>query len=108
MKKQPPVSRKGTFCRGRRVKGTESAQQKQIKKTELQYKHKTGRTNAYSGSGMQAVFLGGSGPRIGPPGTGVFLPRDPSELRNKSGIVIFILSHYFVFYLNSFTTKIKK
>ncbi|KAL8516259.1 hypothetical protein ACS0TY_014789 [Phlomoides rotata] len=87
VKNQPPVSKKGPFCRGRRVKGTESAQQKQIKKTELQYKqhYTTGRAIGYSGSGMQAVFLGGSGPRVGPPGTGVFLPRDLSELKNKSG-----------------------
>ncbi|XP_042042585.1 uncharacterized protein LOC121787794 isoform X3 [Salvia splendens] len=70
--------------RGRRVRRSESAQQK----TEQQYR---GREwggpviNGYSGSGMQAVFLGGSGPRIGSSGTGVFLPRDPTEPKTKSG-----------------------
>ncbi|KAI6671058.1 hypothetical protein NL676_005943 [Syzygium grande] len=40
-----------------------------------------------AGSGMRAVFLGGSGPGNGSSGTGVFLPRgagnDPSESRKK-------------------------
>ncbi|KAG6436213.1 hypothetical protein SASPL_101098 [Salvia splendens] len=68
--------------RGRRLRRSESTQQK----TEQQYKQYRGREwgggpviNGYSGSVMQAVFLGGSGPRIGSSGTGVFLPRDPTE-----------------------------
>ncbi|KAI3461557.1 hypothetical protein Pfo_018220 [Paulownia fortunei] len=95
LKNQPPVSKQGPVCRGRRVKGTESAQQKQVQKTEQHYVQyrKTewgighGR-NGHSGSGMQAVFLGGSGSRSGSPGTGVFWPRvtsDPTELKKKPG-----------------------
>ncbi|KAG6436215.1 hypothetical protein SASPL_101100 [Salvia splendens] len=74
--------------RGRRLRRSESTQQK----TEQQYKQYRGREwgggpviNGYSGSVMQAVFLGGSGPRIGSSGTGVFLPRDPTEPKTKSG-----------------------
>ncbi|KAK4441091.1 hypothetical protein Salat_0444000 [Sesamum alatum] len=82
----------------RRAKGTESTQQKQFQKTEQhpqQYMQYRGREwgfchgrNGHSGSGMQAVFLGGSGSRSGSPGTGVFLPggaRDPTHLKKKSG-----------------------
>lgn len=91
LKNQPPVSKEG-LNRRRRVRGTQSAQQKQMQKTEQQYKQYRGREwgggvaiNGYSGSGMQAVFLGGSGSRSGFNGTGVFLPRDPTELKNKTG-----------------------
>lgn len=98
LKNQPPVSKEGPFSRGRRVKGTESARRKRTRKTEqdyMQYRGKewgigVGRTG-YSGPGMQAVFLGGSGSRSGSPGTGVFLPRDPTDLKNKSGTVLFSL-----------------
>lgn len=95
VKNQPPVSREGLNL-GRRVMGTESAQQKQMQKTELQYKqYRGGREwgvgrNGYSGSGMKAVFLGGSGPRSGS-GTGVFLPRDPTELKHKSGCAMVLM-----------------
>ncbi|KAH6810482.1 hypothetical protein C2S51_024244 [Perilla frutescens var. frutescens] len=97
LKNQPPVSKEG-LNRGRRVRRTESAQQKQMQKTEQQYKQQyrgrewgvgVGR-NGYSGSGMKAVFLGGSGPRTGS-GTGVFLPRDPTELKNKSGCAMVLM-----------------
>lgn len=93
LKNQPPMSKEG-LNRRRRVGGTESAQQKHLQKTEQQFKQYRGREwgigggvarNGYSGSGMQAVFLGGSGPRIGSNGTGVFLPRDPTEFKNKTG-----------------------
>ncbi|KAK6137756.1 hypothetical protein DH2020_028508 [Rehmannia glutinosa] len=81
-------------CR-ERVKVSESAQQKQFQKTEHHYMQYRGREwgvgrgrKGYSGSGMQAVFLGGSGSRTGSTGTGVFLPRvtsDPTELKKKPG-----------------------
>ncbi|XP_047969574.1 uncharacterized protein LOC125213209 isoform X2 [Salvia hispanica] len=75
--------------RGRRVRRSESAQPNQLQKTEQQYRGglEWGGVgiNGYPGSGMQAVFLGGSGPRLGCTGTGVFLPRDPTELNKKSG-----------------------
>ncbi|KAK4408593.1 hypothetical protein Sango_0440300 [Sesamum angolense] len=92
LKNQPEVVSKER----RRAKGTESTQQKQLQKTEQQqYMQYRGREwgishgrNGHSGSGMQAVFLGGSGSRSGSPGTGVFLPRgarDPTHLKKKSG-----------------------
>ncbi|KAL0460554.1 UNVERIFIED_CONTAM: hypothetical protein Slati_0682600 [Sesamum latifolium] len=92
LKNQPEVVSKER----RRAKGTESTQQKQLPKTEQQhYMQYRGREwgishgrNGHSGSGMQAVFLGGSGSRSGSPGTGVFLPRgarDPTHLKKKSG-----------------------
>ncbi|KAK6138002.1 hypothetical protein DH2020_028256 [Rehmannia glutinosa] len=81
-------------CR-ERVKMTESSQRKQFQKTEHHYMQYRGREwgvgrgrNGHSGSGMQAVFLGGSGLRTGSTGTGVFLPRvtsDPTELKKKPG-----------------------
>ncbi|XP_057772391.1 uncharacterized protein LOC130991974 isoform X2 [Salvia miltiorrhiza] len=90
LKNQPPVTKERS-TRGRRVRRrSESAQPQQLQKTEQQYKQYRGiewggvGINGYSGSGMQAVFLGGSGTRIGSNGTGVFLPRDPTELKNKS------------------------
>ncbi|GFP82490.1 hypothetical protein PHJA_000392000 [Phtheirospermum japonicum] len=93
LKNQPPVSKEGHFCRGRRVKGTESTQQKQLKKTQQDY-YRPRQYRGRNGSGMQAVFLGGSGPRNGPPGTGVFLPRptsDPTDLKKKSGCSIVLM-----------------
>ncbi|XP_011089791.1 uncharacterized protein LOC105170638 isoform X2 [Sesamum indicum] len=89
LKNQPEV-----VCKERRrAKGTESTQQKQLPKTEqqhyMQYRGREwGISHGHSGSGMQAVFLGGSGSRTGSPGTGVFLPRgarDPTHLKKKSG-----------------------
>ncbi|KAL7082091.1 hypothetical protein ACP275_14G078900 [Erythranthe tilingii] len=96
LKNQAPITKEGSVYRSSRVKGTESAQQKQqVQKTEqqqfMQYRgkgwgvgHGHGR-NGQFGSGMQAVFLGGSGSVIGSSGTGVFLPRDSTELKKKSG-----------------------
>ncbi|KAL8027173.1 hypothetical protein ABFX02_14G077900 [Erythranthe guttata] len=93
LKNQAPITKEGTVYRSRRVKGTESAQQKQqVEKTEqhfMQYRGKGwgvghGR-NGQFGSGMQAVFLGGSGSVSGSSGTGVFLPRDSTEPKKKSG-----------------------
>ncbi|KAL3629560.1 hypothetical protein CASFOL_026782 [Castilleja foliolosa] len=84
LKNQPPVSN----CWGKRVKEAELAQQKQLQKTQQQRYNRQSQYRGRNGSGMQAVFLGGSGSRNGPPGTGVFLPRvasDPTELKNKSG-----------------------
>ncbi|KAG6415048.1 hypothetical protein SASPL_122449 [Salvia splendens] len=86
LKNQPPERKERR--RGRRVKRSESAQPKQLQKTEQQYRGGLDwggvGINGYSGSGMQAVFLGGSVPRVGHTGTGVFLPRDPTELKHKS------------------------
>ncbi|XP_041990186.1 uncharacterized protein LOC121741485 [Salvia splendens] len=87
LKNQAPVRKERR--RGRRVRRSESAQPKQLQKTEQQYRGSLEwggvGINGYSGSGMQAVFLGGSGPRLGYTGTGVFLPRDLTELKNKPG-----------------------
>ncbi|KAL1558047.1 hypothetical protein AAHA92_08560 [Salvia divinorum] len=93
-KNQAPVSKERSR-RGRRVRRSESTQQKQVKKTEQQYRGglEWGGVgiSGYSGSGMQAVFLGGSGPRVGSTGTGVFLPRDPTGLKNKSGCSVVLI-----------------
>ncbi|PIN05279.1 hypothetical protein CDL12_22168 [Handroanthus impetiginosus] len=43
------------------------------------------RGKEHDGSGMRAIFLGGSGFRNGSSGTGVFLPNDPVEQKKKSG-----------------------
>ncbi|XP_047969577.1 uncharacterized protein LOC125213209 isoform X4 [Salvia hispanica] len=87
LKNQAPARKERR--RGRRVRRSESAQPNQLQKTEQQYRGglEWGGVgiNGYPGSGMQAVFLGGSGPRLGCTGTGVFLPRDPTELNKKSG-----------------------
>lgn len=101
MKNQPPVSKESSSW-GRRVRRSESAQQK----TEQQFKQYRGGVewggggvgrNGYSGSGMQAVFIGGSGSRSGTNGTGVFLPRDPTEHKSKSGISFTLFQSYFPF-----------
>lgn len=56
-----------------------------------------------AGSGMRAVFLGGSGPGNGSSGTGVFLPRgagnDPSESRKKPSK---ILEPFAIFFIHCF------
>ncbi|KAL8548873.1 hypothetical protein ACS0TY_007946 [Phlomoides rotata] len=85
LKNQAPVSR------GRRVKGGELTQQMQFQKTEQNYgRYREGkRRNGQVGSGMRAVFLGGSGSRNGSSGTGVFLPRVATksvEPKKKSGL----------------------
>ncbi|XP_047937630.1 uncharacterized protein LOC125185176 [Salvia hispanica] len=77
--------------RGRRVKGAELT-----RKPELNYgRYRDGRwrsgsgTKGHSGSGMQAIFLGGPGSRNAPSGTGVFLPRvtnNSVHQNKKSGL----------------------
>lgn len=89
MKNQAPISKEDFVCTGRRGKGAESAQQKQVQKAEqhfMQYRGRGwGNGPGQFGSGMQAVFLGGSGSTSGSTGTGVFLPRNPTELKRKPG-----------------------
>lgn len=80
------------------MKGAELTQQMQLQKTEQNYRRYRERDwrigqgrKGQVGSGMRAIFLGGSGSRNGSSGTGVFLPRvakDPVELKKKSGTTI--------------------
>lgn len=95
LENQFPIGDEVGVWGGRRVKGGELTQQT---KTEQSYgRYRGGREwrggagrKGRSGSGMQAVFLGGSGSRNGSPaGTGVFLPRatkDSVELKKKTGL----------------------
>lgn len=102
MKNQPPVSNESS-TRGRRLRRSELAQQKPVQKTEQQFKQYRGGMewggvgrNGYTGLGMQAVFIGGSGSRSGANGTGVFLPRDPTEQqKNKPGIYLIFTRKYY-------------
>ncbi|XP_051142625.1 uncharacterized protein LOC127259366 isoform X2 [Andrographis paniculata] len=105
LKNQPPLPKPAG--RRRRVTGTESAhsQKKPLHKTAPQHHCTYTPVNGYtSGSGMQAVYLGGSGSGLGGQvGTGVFLPRvavtresdsatrDPSQLRKKSGCSVVLI-----------------
>ncbi|KAL6577227.1 hypothetical protein OROMI_011503 [Orobanche minor] len=98
LKNQPPVSKQGNnICRGKVGKG------QQPHKTQHNYMHCRGRKmgrNGHPVSGMQAVFLGGSGSTSGSPGTGVFFPRvtsDPTQLNKKmSGTHIYTHIHTYV------------
>ncbi|XP_057789892.1 uncharacterized protein LOC131006771 isoform X2 [Salvia miltiorrhiza] len=76
--------------RGRRVKGDELTQQMQTRKAERNYgRYRDAGRKRHTGSGMQAIFLGGPGSRNGSSGTGVFLPRvtnNPVEQKKKSGL----------------------
>ncbi|KAL2489027.1 uncharacterized protein Fot_42319 [Forsythia ovata] len=90
LKNQPPVREEGRVSWGRRVRGIESTRVKQFYQTGQQYMQYKGGNwgNGHSGSGMRAVFLGGSGSSNGSSGTGVFLPRGsnvPAEQKKKSG-----------------------
>ncbi|KAL1544208.1 hypothetical protein AAHA92_21089 [Salvia divinorum] len=95
----------------RSARGSESAQQK----TEQQYKQYRCRelgggpvVNGYSGSGMQAVFLGGPGSRIGSIGTGVFLPRDPTQPKTKSGCSMVLMPTRVLQVLEKHFTKMQQ
>ncbi|CAA0816028.1 Unknown protein [Striga hermonthica] len=89
LKNQVP-RKEDQFVGGRRVKRTETTQPK----TQRHHHHRQTRYKGRNGSGMQAVFLGGSGSVNVQPGTGVFLPRlntDPAEPRKKSGCSIVLM-----------------
>lgn len=75
LKNQATVGKQGRAACGRRVRGSESPQRKQFYQTKQRWNWGNGH---YYGSGMRAVFLGGSGSSNGSGGTGVFLPRGSS------------------------------
>ncbi|XP_022853244.1 uncharacterized protein LOC111374740 [Olea europaea var. sylvestris] len=75
LKNQATVGKQGRAACGRRVRGSESPQRKQFYQTKQRWNWENGH---YYGSGMRAVFLGGSGSSNGSGGTGVFLPRGSS------------------------------
>ncbi|CAI9770869.1 unnamed protein product [Fraxinus pennsylvanica] len=88
LKNQATVRKQGRNSRGRRVGRSELTQKKPLYQTEQQYKGVNWGNGLYYGSGMRAVFLGGSGSSHGSCGTGVFLPRGsnvPAEHKKKSG-----------------------
>ncbi|XAR66226.1 hypothetical protein NMG60_11012376 [Bertholletia excelsa] len=71
---------------------------------QVQNQDPPNRTAQMGGSGMRAVFLGGSGVKRGCAGTGVFLPRrfgnSPSESRKKPGCSTALLPERVVQALN--------
>lgn len=99
LKNQPHMRKQGSSG-GKRVKATESNQQQLLQQKEQQGKGKAWRhghakkpsvpllpTPPVAGSGMRAIFLGGS-ERSGSSGTGVFLPTgtySKPEPKRKSG-----------------------
>ncbi|XP_022874830.1 uncharacterized protein LOC111393506 [Olea europaea var. sylvestris] len=88
------LRKQGRKSRGRRVRRSEYTQKKPFYQTEQQYKGANWGNGYPYGSGMRAVFLGGSGSSNGSCGTGVFLPRGsdvPAEHKKKSGVCSTVL-----------------
>ncbi|XP_027185533.1 uncharacterized protein DDB_G0283357 [Coffea eugenioides] len=102
LKNQPQMRKQGSYG-GRRAKATESTQQQLLQHKEQQSMQNKGKAKRYghtkkpsvplfpappaAGSGMRAIFLGGS-ERNGSSGTGVFLPSatySTPEPKRKSG-----------------------
>ncbi|KAA8549330.1 hypothetical protein F0562_001014 [Nyssa sinensis] len=97
LKNQQLLKDQGSVCWGRSGKQTESTQQLQKGNQHNYTKNRDRAVGMHltplgpplqAGSGMRAIFLGGSRSRSGSSGTGVFLPRgtgNPQEPRKKKG-----------------------